>query len=390
MIGTFRGFIVPGEGANFAIFDPVIRYVFEIYDDHVNVPVGEFNPKKIKPAKTIAVTFNQREGGADPAATSGKEILEIPLQQTASFQFEGFDGIRRGDQFDVPCLNPSLSGTPPARTISDLAATGIKAFVGETDDPFFFDIPGFARFIASVRTTGAPDVSRLARGRDSFAGYNVLAIALSLPLDLIEGSNGSIVGANFVAQRHKVEKPTRDGEVKGTGKFRTVDREGNPAVNVALVPFSRKNEYNAATPSDDAGGEFAGDIVGTLQALGTTGDPADPTTNIGLLADVAVLHGDLLQLDTNIANTGTGGGDNAGAGFPNGRRLKDDVVDTLLFVVTNGAVAPQTATTAGGDNVLGNDLPLVNTFPFLGLTQQPRETTPPGSPPDLTDDNTQS
>jgi hypothetical protein len=57
---------------------------------------------------------------------------------------------------------------------------------------------------------------------------------------------------------------------------------GIPAVNVALIPFARKNEYNRALPISDAAGQFAGDIVGTLRALGTN------DTNIGILASVAV------------------------------------------------------------------------------------------------------
>ena len=66
---------------------------------------------------------------------------------------------------------------------------------------------------------------------------------------------------------------------------------GNPAVNVALIPFSRKDEHNFATPEDDAAGQFADDIVATLTALGTN------ATNIGILASVAVTNGDYLRLN---------------------------------------------------------------------------------------------
>src|SRR4051794_12131246 len=48
LIGTFHGFIVPGEAVNFGVFDPVIKYRFEIYTDHVNLPADQVNAKKIK------------------------------------------------------------------------------------------------------------------------------------------------------------------------------------------------------------------------------------------------------------------------------------------------------------------------------------------------------
>jgi hypothetical protein len=106
-------------------------------------------------------------------------------------------------------------------------------------------------------------------------------------------------------------------------------------------------------------GRFAADIVATLKSLGTD------DTNIGILAEVAVVHGDFLRLNLNTANTGLGGGNNSGAGFPNGRRLGDDVIDTLLFFIANQKPVP--------DNVNANDVPLQNTFPFFGFAQQPRD-----------------
>ena len=110
------------------------------------------------------------------------------------------------------------------------------------------------------------------------------------------------------------------------------------------------------------------DIVGTLTALGTSQD------NINLLAQVAVLKGDFLRLDLGKANSGPGGGNNTGAGFPNGRRLVDDTIDTILAIVTNGAITT-------GDNVNANDVPLRDTFPFFAPPQQPF---PPGTVDDRT------
>jgi hypothetical protein len=375
LIATFHGFIAPGEAVNFAHFDPALRYHFDIFTDHVNLDPGDVNPKKIKPNRSIDITFAKRVATSPQDTAAGKGILQVAQPQEATIQFTGFDDINKKDKFTATALNPSLSSSAPdqASAVSDLGDSGVKFFAGEVDDPFFFDIPGFARFINSVRI-GAPDASFLDRGRDTFAGYNVLSIAFRMPVAKLKGT-GAKVGAVFSTQRHNVQTP-KNGEIKGVGSFKTVDRLGVPGVNVAFIPFNRKNSYNAGTPKDDASGVFAGaedGIVGTLTALGT--DEA----HIGILAQVAVAYGDMLILDTSVANTQTGaggGGDNAGAGFPNGRRLMDDVIDTVLFLVTNEALTT-------GDHVNASDVLPTNSFPFVAPSQQPRD------PPTI-DDNTRN
>jgi hypothetical protein len=252
-------------------------------------------------------------------------------------------------------------------------ATGVSFFAGETDDPFFFDIPGFSRFRASV-LAGSPDVTQLNRGRDSFAGYNIMSIAMSIPISLFNlqrqplNPGANIIGVDTLAQRQRNLVFTREG-LSATGGFRTLDRDGNPAMNALIIPFARKDEYNMATTLDDAQGRFAGDIVATLKALGTN------DTNIGILASVFVTNGDFVHIDITKPNTGPGGGNNAAAAFPNGRRPGDDVVDTFLFLVTNGAITK-------GDNVNSNDVAFQDKFPFLAPPQQPRASG--------TDDNTRN
>ena len=352
LIMTVHGFIAPGEAVNFAIFDEKIRYRF-----------GLENTGDAKVDSFIDVTFSARSADPGPA---GKEILQIPRAQTAAIK------LPNGNTFNAPVLNPSLAATPPAQTVTTDPASGVSFFAGEVDDPFFFDIPGFSRFIASVRN-GSPDPTQLTRGRDTFAGYNILAIALRVPVSLIKGP-GNVIGLEAMTQRAtqfvKKGKGKGRGKIKKIGPFGTIDRMGNPAVNVALIPFNRKNEYNGATPLDDAAGRFANDIIATLTALGTN------STNIGILASVAVTHGDFVHLDVSIANTGTGGGTNSTAAFPNGRRLQDDVIDTLLNIITNGAITT-------GDNVDANDLAFTDTFPFLAQSQQPFA-------PGTLDDNTRN
>ena len=133
---------------------------------------------------------------------------------------------------------------------------------------------------------------------------------------------------------------------------------GVPLINKALIPFARKDEYNAAKPSDDASGKFLADITATLKALGTN------DANVDVLTGIAVTNGDLLRLNVNIPNVGLQGGTNPEAAFPNGRRPADDVIDKIITIINNNSSL--------GDNVNANDLVFQDKFPFLALSQQPR------------------
>ena len=194
------------------------------------------------------------------------------------------------------------------------------------------------------------------------------AVIVNLPPGEYTAIVSGVVGTTGVALVEAYD--LESGAAAATGELRQIDRMGNPAVNVALVPFARKDEYNGASPQEDAAGRFAGDIVATLHALGTS------DANIGILAGVAVAKGDYLHLDLTLANSGPGGGNNAEAAFPNGRRLGDDTIDNALLTIINNGHALS-------DNVNANDVPLRDVFPFFGLSQQPRDT-------GVIDDNTRN
>ena len=449
---TTRGFIVPSEAVNMGIFDSQLVYRFALEGTGDTIPDA-----------LIDITFAPRTTN-----TAG---------QTATLRMT--KGSTKVFEFTAPATNPTLNPAPPTQTVTTDSASGVSFFAGEVDDPFFFDIPAFSRFVANVRAGTPNPASAFIRGRDSFAGYNTMAIALSVPKSLLPSANNviGVYGATLrvesqfasalgnLATRGRVSggsnvliggliisgttpkrvvvrgigpslaasnvpgplpdptlkvfnsqaqlvasndnwQDTQAAAITATGlapqnakesailatlqpgaytvilddatgasgigvvegydldvaaptALHQLDRTATPAVNVALIPFARKDEYNTGTPEEDANGRFASDIVATLKALGTD------DTNIGILAQIAVVHGDYLRLNLGTANTGPGGGNNSGAGFPNGRRLADDVVDTLLFFIANQKPVP--------DNVYANDVPLQSTFPFFGFAQQPRD-----------------
>ena len=346
IIGTTRGFIVPSEAGNFGIFDPNVRYRFLIEN------TGDAVPDKV-----IDVTFTPRVANA---AGAGQP-------QTAAIRIGGVSGV-----LTAPATNPTLANTANPQTVTTLGTTGIKFFAGEVDDPFFFDIVGFNRFVAKATAT-PPDptaANELTRARDSFAGYNCMAIALSVPKTLLKAAGASAantIGLSYQTQRHIVQTPGTDGEIRGAGGYRTIDREGLPAVNVALIPLSLKNRYNAGDTLQDSQGRFAPTIVATLQKLGAS------QAAINTLAGLAVAKGDMLRLDLTKTNAGNGGGTGSN-GFPNGRRLADDTIDIILGIIAGGTL---------GDGVNANDVPLQSSFPFVALPQQPRAN-------GITDDNTRN
>ena len=324
LILTIRGFIPAGENANFGQFDPRIMSVFELEttgDAVADIAIGvTFNPQTARTVSQTATVLGVRLPSFAPLFTL----------------------------FTAPTTISSTAAVAPPQTVTTNAATGIRFFAGMTDDPFFFDIPAFGRFVNSVLNPPV-DPSQLTRGRDSFAGYNTMAIVLGIPRALLGTGN-------FIGIGGRTFRIT--GGLPNVTIIEQLDRTGVPAVNVALTPFAVKNTYNLADPIRDAAGEFAGGIVGTLTALGTN------QAGIDTLADIAVTAGDLLRLDLTVANTGPGGGTNPPAAFPNGRRLGDDVIDTILAIVTNGAVTT-------GDNVNSNERPFQDVFPFLPLPNQP-------------------
>jgi Domain of unknown function (DUF4331) len=329
---TTHGFIVPGEAKNLAFFDPGVLYRFEIE-----------NTGDAKADLFIDVRFSKR---TDPT---------MPQMATIKIPRHGKSPL----VLTAPTTPPTIGTASNPLVVTTDTASGVKFAAGEADDPFFFDLVAFNEFVASV-LAGAPNTAVFARGRDTFAGYNVMAIAISVPAALIQGKTTNTKISMSVATLRQTRLISAKGEIVGAGAYRQVDRMGNPAVNVALIPFADKDAYNASNPAADAkkGSKFTADIIATLGVLGTT-----DAGSLKTLTDLAITNGDMLHLDLTVQNTGLQGGTNSGAGFPNGRRLADDTIDTILTVINNR--------NALVDNVNASDIVPIDTFPFFAPPHQP-------------------
>jgi hypothetical protein len=139
-----------------------------------------------------------------------------------------------------------------------------------------------------------------------------------------------------------------------------VDRMGMPAVATAVI--TSKNAYNAANPVDDAAGNFVGEITTNVTALHTALD--DDLTGLGLTpcqaancvnAAAPLVVPDVIKINSAEA-----------AGFPNGRRLADQVIDVTLAVILLDLTVHSATTLASVPvNPPANDVPFLTAFPYL-------------------------
>jgi hypothetical protein len=237
-----------------------------------------------------------------------------------------------------------------AAPVVNHGAGGITAFAGRRDDPFFFDLVGFLNILdlggRSLVGCGSPTSHP---ERNFFLNRNVSSIVLEVPSKFLTA------GSPKIGVWGSTNMPGLQ-----------IDRMGRPAIATVFIPNnpippdrvsdgkpSLKNTYNHSDPVDDQA-NFRGEIVDTLQflfslndpatGLGGTDDPSDDAAKISGLADF--LLPDILTVDTASSS-----------GFPNGRRLDDDVIDTELGLITEGFVTT---------DCVANDSTFLGTFPYLG------------------------
>ncbi|MGB3614122.1 MAG: DUF4331 family protein [Elainellaceae cyanobacterium] len=244
---------------------------------------------------------------------------------------------------------------------NSVGGANVQVFAGLREDPFFFDVEQFFRVRAGALGTGpAVGFRDPATAIDFAQGYNVNAIAVRVPITLLQGSTA--------ATTFDVWETV---SVSGAGnKFNQVERLARPAVNEGLIVTNDfLNTLNSVTPSFEAAAlagqqpaaGAAGPIVAeakqTLLALGNSDARAD--------ALLGAFLPDVMRIDT----TGPSGYANAlnAQGSPiRGRLLEDDVIDITLSVLTNGAISTDNVSYNGtpGNPAQGHD-PLIPVFPFL-------------------------
>jgi hypothetical protein len=306
-------------------------------------------------------------------------------------------GLRTPPANIGPRVTPNYEQNLGQPAVYDLPNGG-KVFAGTRDEYFYSDLGG-AFDALNLRSLGASG------GVDSTKGYNVSAIAIEVPIQELTRSGripagptapDAVVGVWATASRRTSRVLASSNVPTDEGRWVQVSRLGNPLVNELVIPLKLKDAFNGLTPADDAiatpfvlDPEFAKVISAVygidvpsaprndLVAIFATGIPENPITGPGyttFLSD-GIPH-DMLRLNVAIPITppasinrlGLLGGDIAG--FPNGRRLQDEVVDIALRAVAGGT--PFTPdTNVAPNNTLRDGVsfnpegPLLARFPYL-------------------------
>lgn len=261
--------------------------------------------------------------------------------------------------------NVGKASMPDYQKLRDQAvhevAGGLKSFAGQADDPFFLDLRVFDLLYGG-------DLSEV--GNDSLRGYNVNSIALQVPsVFLRESEKQPVIGIYSTTERRGA-----------SGHWTQVSRLGMPLVNEVVNPVKDKDRFNASSPVDD--GDFLKNVTEPelpklIEALYEIEAPAEPRQDLvsvfltgveGLNQPAGGTPSEMLRLNTSVKpvaepkRLGVLEGDNAG--FPNGRRLTDDVLDIALQVVEGELVGSQNDL---GDAVDTNDKEFGHTFPYVAL-----------------------
>lgn len=246
--------------------------------------------------------------------------------------------------------------------------TGL-VFAGQTDDPFFLDLRVFDLLYGANLTEA---------GTDSLAGFNVHSLALQLPKSALRAGS-SIIGVWATASRPTTTTRSAGRETT-SGSFVQVSRLASPLVNEVVIPVGDKDKWNGSKPADDAQfGKYVlePELAKLFQAIYGIPAPATPRNDLvaafltgvpGLNQPPGVKPAEMLRLNTDVlpssnANRlGVVGGDLAG--FPNGRRPSDDVLDIAAQAMVGVLTGVKTTL---GDGVDRNDVPFRGGFPYLGF-----------------------
>ena len=320
-----------------------------------------------------------------------------------------------GDSLASPPCNIGPRSTPNYATLAQAAVhtlpTGETVFAGQRNDGFFVDL-GAIFDLGDLRPFQNLHLipSAAAASVDPLATLNVHTIAMQIPIKNLtkDGtvptdatSSKSVLGIWGAASRQAVQLIDGfDDSRRGIGPWAQVSRLGNPLFNEVIVPLGKKDQWNATPPSAD--GAFAQyvkqpELARLLPVLypgvfpnlaKLTADRADLVAILLTGIPPGVVPGfqnftgntpaDMLRLNVAIppaskpSPLGLLGGDVAG--FPNGRRVFDDVVTIELRAIA-GATYPlvnPSYTADGAASAVGEQLtPAANryqsTFPYLGL-----------------------
>jgi hypothetical protein len=345
-------------------------------------PVSAGNTAAQNVAQTYTLTLvkgDRRSGTVMPIvnASSGSKTFDKPLDNIGNKSIADYAAYAQ--TFIYPISIPGCSGKG-------------RVFVGQRQDPFFLDLGGtfdLVNYHYPVEQLVPAGMSTRNYGTNSLAGFNVTSLALEIPASCLTNGSDPVIGGYTTASLRQASVlnpvPQSDKSVASVGAWHSptgpllaggswtqVSRLGMPLVNELVIGLPDKDLFNSSTPAQD--GQFADYVTNPslpvlIQALfGSAGVKAPnvyPRTDLeevfltgiaGVNQPAKVLApSEELRLNTKTAVTPYASQKDLGvlagdpAGFPNGRRPIDDVVDITLRVAMGVLLKPYDGSAADPD-----------------------------------------
>jgi hypothetical protein len=403
IVADFIPFEEPNGGPNFYPFATDARYNLLVDND------GD-----AKPDVTMRITFKNIDKRGNntflynngPVTSINDENLLFRQTYTLDTTIDGEHWTPRIKDAPVAPSRVGPASMPDYQTLRNQAITsanGWKSFAGQADDPFFLDLRVFDLLYGG-------NLSEV--GQDTVAGYNVNTIAVQEPMTELalkgDPKRNPVIGVWSTTERQRVRVLGVNGDLaNGAGAlsgWTQVSRLGNPLVNEVVVPAALKDAFNASPPVKDADNQTIvnrvtnPEVAQLIQAIYGLPAPATPRNDLVeiFLTGVTTKAGGPIRADLNsqlnnadvsadkfrasemlrlnmgvpVAASPNRLGVLAGdlQGFPNGRRLTDDVVDIELQALEGAAQTGKIVPAlAAGDKVDKNDNAFGASFPYVAL-----------------------
>ena len=370
LISNWNPFEEPGGGPNFYPWATDAKYNIKI-DNDADAKADIVYTWKFKTSRVPGPKDSFSGNGTFLANNGPVTSLKDPnllLRQTYTLTRTEFGKGTKVVLRNAP-VAPSFVGDASMPNYNALRDAAIKtyggsrkSFAGQTEDPFFLDLRVFDLLYGGNCATEA--------GNDSLAGFNVNSLALQVPRKDLTAKK-DVIGVWSTTDRKNAK-----------GGYTQISRLGQPLVNEVVIPYKVKDTFNAIPPSKDAAALPYVLKPELAQLLNKVCGFNAPTTNRKDLVQVflqgvpginkpkgKVTPSEELRLNTRWQANQPGnnrlgvlGGDNNG--FPNGRRLTDDVLDIALQVVGGELVGNKNDL---GDGVNANDTAFGTDFPYIAL-----------------------
>ena len=414
LIANYIPLEAPAAGPNFYEFGDDVLYEIHI-DNDGDGDADVTYQFQFTSENTIPSTFLYNVGpieSIDSASWNRRQYYSVT-------RVRGDDVDLLGSNLACPPCNIGPLSTPDYPALASAAVHPLggesQVFAGQRAEAFFVDLGaifdlGDLRPIANLHYTFGLPALQASAGVNTTAQVNVHSIAIQVPISEISRNwstptdpalAASSIGVWTSASRRQAQvRDSHGGPDVSTGPYVQVSRLGNPLFNEVLVPLSQKDSWNAQSPSGDADyaqgvthpelasllnvlypGAFANLAAYTkpradLEAILLTGIPAGVVSS-SFSTFTGTTLADMLRLNLAIAPSNTPsalgvlGGDLAG--YPNGRRVTDDVVSIELKALAGATIplvdstyTPDGAIADVSDGVTGAGLTLLPAFPYLG------------------------